>query len=47
MTTYTKEGEVKAYENMLDIYPKGLVAVVSDSYDIYNACSKFGNNSKR
>ena len=25
---------------MLDTYPKGLVAVVSDSYDIYNACSE-------
>ena len=23
---------------MLTQYPKGLVAVVSDSYDIYNAC---------
>lgn len=22
----------------LDAYPKGLVACVSDSYDIYNAC---------
>lgn len=40
MTTYTKEGEVEAYENMLNTYPKGLVAVVSDSYDIYNACSE-------
>ena len=40
MTTYTREGEVEAYENMLDTYPKGLVAVVSDSYNIYNACSE-------
>jgi len=40
MTTYTKEGEVQAYENMLDTYPTGLVAVVSDSYDVYNACSE-------
>ena len=40
MTTYTKEGEIQAYENMLNTYPKGLVAVVSDSYDIYNACSE-------
>jgi nicotinamide phosphoribosyltransferase len=40
MTTYTKEGEVQAYENMLDTYPNGLVAVVSDSYDVYHACSE-------
>src|ERR1035441_6425617 len=25
---------------MLNQYPSGFVAVVSDSYDIYNACSK-------
>lgn len=30
--------EAKAMENMLDIYTTGLVACVSDSYDIYNAC---------
>ena len=40
MTAYTKEGEVEAYSNMLDIYPEGLVACVSDSYDIYYACSE-------
>lgn len=32
--------EEKAMENMLDTYPTGLVACVSDSYDIYNACSE-------
>jgi nicotinamide phosphoribosyltransferase len=30
--------ELKAYKNMLESYPKGLVACVSDSYDIFNAC---------
>lgn len=44
MTSYTKEGEVEAYSNMLDIYPKGLVACVSDSYDIYYACSEIWGN---
>lgn len=39
MTSWGKENEVKAYENMLDTYPEGLVACVSDSYDIYNACN--------
>jgi nicotinamide phosphoribosyltransferase len=39
ITSWGKENEVKAFENMLTSFPKGLVAVVSDSYDIYKACS--------
>lgn len=38
ITSWTKPGELDAFRNMLTQYPKGLVAVVSDSYDIYNAC---------
>lgn len=38
ITSWGKKNESKAYENMLNQYSKGLVAVVSDSYDIYNAC---------
>lgn len=37
VTSWGKENEVKAFENMLDKFGSGLVAVVSDSYDIYNA----------
>jgi len=37
ITSWGKENEVKAFENMLDKFGSGLVAVVSDSYDIYNA----------
>lgn len=39
ITSWGKEHEVDAFKNMLDQFPKGLVAVVSDSYDIYNACA--------
>merc|ERR1712048_296424 len=39
MTSWGKESEVDAMKNMLTQYPKGIVACVSDSYDIYNACS--------
>jgi len=39
ITSWGRENELAAFENMLDQYPEGLVAVVSDSYDIYNACS--------
>lgn len=37
ITSWGKSGETEAYANMLERYPTGLVAVVSDSYDIYNA----------
>ncbi len=40
MVAWGKEGEVKAFENMLDQFPEGLVACVSDSFDIFKACEK-------
>lgn len=40
ITSWKRENEKLAYANMLTQYSKGLVAVVSDSYDIYNACEK-------
>lgn len=41
ITSWGKDNEVAAYENMVDKFagPGKLVAVVSDSYDIYNAVS--------
>jgi nicotinamide phosphoribosyltransferase len=38
ITSWGKDREVQAYANMLEQYPEGLVACVSDSYDIYAAC---------
>jgi nicotinic acid phosphoribosyltransferase len=42
ITSWGKENEVAAYRNMLNHYakPGAIVACVSDSYDIYNACDK-------
>lgn len=39
MTSWGKEGERQAYQNMIDQYakPGAIFAVVSDSWDIYNA----------
>jgi nicotinamide phosphoribosyltransferase len=37
ITSWGRENEVKAFENMIDKFGSGLVAVVSDSYDIFNA----------
>lgn len=38
ITSWGKDKELDAYRNMLTQYPSGLVACVSDSWDIYNAC---------
>jgi len=41
MTSWGREHEVDAMRNMLIQYPKGIVACVSDSYDIFQACEKY------
>lgn len=41
ITSWTEPFEVKAFENMLDQYPTGLVACVSDSFDIIRACRDY------
>ena len=40
ITTWGRNGEYEAFKNMLTRFPTGLVACVSDSYDIWNACEK-------
>ncbi len=40
ITAWGRENEVKAYANMLAQFPNGPVAVVSDSYNVYEACEK-------
>lgn len=40
ITSWGKGNETEAFANMLQQYPSGLVAVVSDSYDIFHACRK-------
>lgn len=49
VTSWGREGEVKAYENMVRQFgkPGGILAVVSDSYDIYNAASKLWGEDLR
>lgn len=41
ITTWGESRECDAFENVLDQYPTGLVACVSDSYDIFRACSSY------
>lgn len=40
ITSWGRERESAAYRNMLESYPRGLVAVVSDSYDVFRACAE-------
>ncbi|HEY6967747.1 MAG TPA: nicotinate phosphoribosyltransferase [Candidatus Angelobacter sp.] len=40
ITAWGRENELRAYDNMLTQFPAGLVAVVSDSYNVYEACEK-------
>jgi nicotinamide phosphoribosyltransferase len=47
ITSWGKENEVAAYANMLRQFPDGLVAVVSDSFDIYHAVTKLWGTTLR
>lgn len=40
ITSWGRRRESEAYRNLLTLYPKGIVSIVSDSYDIFNACDK-------
>ncbi|CAK0862398.1 unnamed protein product [Prorocentrum cordatum] len=47
MTTWGREGELDAMRNMLQKYPTGFVACVSDSYNIFDACSNIWGDALR
>jgi len=49
ITSWGRDNEVKAYENMLTQFakPNSILAVVSDSYDIFNAASKLWGEELR
>jgi nicotinamide phosphoribosyltransferase len=49
MTSWGRDREVAAYANMVDKFsrPGSIYAVVSDSYDIYNACSEIWGEELR
>lgn len=48
VTSWSREGEVDAYRNMVKIYgkPGSVFACVSDSYNIYDACHMWGTDLK-
>lgn len=48
VTSWGRENEVSSYRNMLNQFakPGAIIAAVSDSYDIYNACKLWGTELK-
>jgi len=49
ITSWGRDNEVKAYENMLKQFarPGSIVAIVSDSYDVFNAAEKLWGEELR
>ena len=49
VTSWTRDGEVDSYRNMIRTYgaPGKIVSIVSDSYDIFNAIKLFGTELKQ
>ncbi|NQY58529.1 nicotinate phosphoribosyltransferase [Cognatishimia sp.] len=41
MCSHGKEDEFKSFERMLDLYPTGIVSIVSDTYDLWNVLENF------
>jgi len=41
ITSWGVDGELDAMRNMLEQYPTGLVACVSDSFDVFKACREY------
>ena len=46
ITSWGAENETLAFDNMLDQYPRGPMACVSDSFDIFKACEIWGTELK-
>jgi nicotinamide phosphoribosyltransferase len=46
MCAYGQENEFQAFERMLDLYPSGIVSIVSDTYDLWQVLEKFAPKLK-
>lgn len=41
MTAYGKENEIDSFSRILDLYPTGIVAMVSDQYDLWKVLTEY------
>jgi len=46
MCSFTPEKEIEAFHRMLDIYPTGIVSIVSDTYNLWNVLTNFAKQLK-
>ena len=46
MCAYGQENEFQAFERMLDLYPSGIVSIVSDTYDLWQVLEEFAPKLK-
>ena len=44
ISAWLKEGQIDAMRNMLHVYPTGVIACVSDTWNIYDACTNIWGN---
>jgi len=47
ITAWGRDEELQAMDNMLEQFPTGLMACVSDSYDIFKACEQYWGTDLR
>ena len=46
MCSYGRDGEYRAFDNMLDLYPRGIVSIVSDTYDYFRIMTDYAPSRK-
>lgn len=46
MCSYLKNNELEAFNQMLNLYPTGIVSIVSDTFDVYRVLTEFAEKLK-
>lgn len=46
MCSFGREDELAAFEHMLDLYPTGIVSIVSDTFNVYRVLTEFAEKMK-
>lgn len=46
MCSFGRDNEFGAFENMLKLYPSGIVSIVSDTFDVYRVLTEFAEKLK-
>jgi nicotinamide phosphoribosyltransferase len=46
MCSFGKDDEIAAFEHMMDLYPSGIVSIVSDTFNVYRVLTEFAERLK-